>query len=72
MTPDEFDARLAAAEPTEADVRLHNHQHHRTVDGLDRGDLLIVCSVCGRVLERIPDTSPWVTDEMIHTQPDDE
>lgn len=42
------------------------HQHVRTPDGIDNGDLLIVCAVCGAVLERLPDSSPWVTDEMTH------
>ena len=51
---------------------MTEHQHQRTIDGLDRGDLLIVCAVCGDVLERIPDSSPWVTEEMIHADPTEE
>jgi hypothetical protein len=42
----------------------------RTPDGIDNGDLLIVCGICGAVLERIPDSSPWVTDEMTHYRQD--
>lgn len=48
-------------------------QHRRTVDGIENGDLLIICAVCGDVLERVPDSSPWVTEEMWHAlQPDDD
>ena len=43
-----------------------------TFDGIDRGCLVLVCGACGAELGRIPDTSPWTADEMVHDGQDDE